>query len=89
MKTIEELRTAINEVDMQIIELIAKRQQIALAIGAYKKQNNLPVFDPNREVLLREFHKTVSEQCNLAPDLTAKLFELLIEESRKVQQHEC
>ncbi len=89
MNHIEKLRVEINDVDTQIIELIAKRQQIALAIGEYKKQNNLPVFDPKREILLREFHKSICEKYSVAPDLVAKLFELLIEESRKVQQHEC
>ncbi|MBX9867871.1 MAG: chorismate mutase [Burkholderiales bacterium] len=88
MSQIEELRIKITEIDAEIIELIAKRKQISLEIGAYKKQHNLPVLDSARESLLREFHDTVCEEYNLAPSMVAKLFELLIEESRKVQQNE-
>lgn len=89
MSSIEELRASISEVDEQVIALVAKRKEIALAIGNYKKQRNLPVFDAEREVLLHKFHDKISEKYNLAPEFIAKLFELLIEESRKVQQNEC
>ena len=88
MTQIEELRIKNTEIDAEIIELIAKRKQISLEIGAYKKQHNLPILDSAREALLREFHDTVCEEYNLAPSIVAKLFELLIEESRKVQQNE-
>ena len=53
MSQIEELRIKITEIDAEIIELIAKRKQISLEIGAYKKQHNLPILDSAREALLR------------------------------------
>lgn len=88
MSQIEDLRIEIADIDAKIIGLIAERKEISLKIGAYKKQHGLPVLDSTRESLLREFHDTVCEEYNLAPSMVAKLFELLIEESRKVQQNE-
>lgn len=88
MSQIEELRIEIADVDAKIIGLIAERKKISLQIGAYKKQHGLPILDSTRESLLREFHDTVCEEYDLAPSMVAKLFELLIEESRKVQQNE-
>jgi len=88
MNEIEQLRTQISQIDAKIIELIAKRQKTAKRIGDYKKKNNMQVVDNTREVLLREFHDTVCAEHNLSPTMVAKIFEILIEESRKVQRDE-
>ena len=88
MNEIEQLRTQISQIDAKIIELIAKRQKTAKRIGDYKKKNNMQVVDNTREALLREFHDTVCVEHNLSPTMVAKIFEILIEESRKVQRDE-
>jgi chorismate mutase len=88
MNEIEQLRTQISKVDLQLIELIAKRQKIAQKIGNYKKKNNMPVLDSAREALLREFHDTICAEHGLSAEIVAKIFEILIEESRKVQSDE-
>lgn len=43
------LRREINETDKKIVELFEKRLNTVTKIAAYKKQNNLKVFDPGRE----------------------------------------
>lgn len=86
VKTLEQLRIDISAIDDQLIELIAKRQQVALAIGEYKKQHNLPVFDQEREIQLKKFHEELSNKYNVASNLVAHVFEIVINASRKVQQ---
>ncbi|TXI97508.1 MAG: hypothetical protein E6Q32_11650 [Neisseriales bacterium] len=88
MNDIELLRKQISEVDAEIIRLIALRQQISKKIGEYKKEHNLPVLDAAREALLHEFHSMQSVEHGISPELVAKVFEALIEESRKVQKYE-
>ena len=88
MQHIEELRLQITEVDAKIIELIAARRDVVRKIGEYKRQHNLPVFDPTREALLKELHDTVCMEHDLSPDMVANVFEVLIDESRKVQKNE-
>lgn len=85
-KSIDELRDEILQIDTQLIELIAKRQSVAQQIGSYKKIHNLPVFDKNRETLLKDFHEQLSLKNNIAPVAIDKVFDILINESRKVQQ---
>lgn len=46
---INELRNEINETDEKLVELFCKRMNISLEIAKYKKENNLPVLDKNRE----------------------------------------
>ena len=88
MNEIEQLRRQISEIDAQLIELLALRQSVARKIGDFKKQSNLPVLDTTREALLREYHQQLSEQHQLAPQMVCKVFDILIEESRKVQKDE-
>ncbi len=88
MNQIEQLRVKISEIDAEIIALIAARQEVARKIGEYKKQHNMQVLDTTREALLREFHDTLCEEHNLSTTLVARIFEILIEESRKVQKDE-
>ena len=88
MNQLEDLRRNICTIDAEIIALIAKRQQLALQVGRYKRQYNIPVFDHGREALLRDFHAEVCVKHQLAWPLASKIFNILIEESRKVQQNE-
>ncbi|MEN9946534.1 MAG: hypothetical protein RLZZ293_920 [Pseudomonadota bacterium] len=85
MTQIEQLRKNISAVDAEIISLIAKRQSLVKQIGEHKKLLNLPVFDADREALLREFHDTVCAEYDISATMVATIFEILIEESRKVQ----
>lgn len=88
MSQIEELRVEISHIDKGIIALIALRQKVVQKIGEYKKEHNLPIIDLERENSLREFHDKVCTEHGISTKLAANIFELLIEESKKVQQNE-
>ena len=80
---LKELRSQIDEIDDQLVELFAKRMDVAAAIGDYKKANNLPVFVPARE---REKLKDVAEKAG--PEMsnyTRVLYSMLFELSRSYQ----
>lgn len=46
---IDKLREAIDDIDSQIIELFEKRMDVSKKVGLYKRQNDLPIFVPDRE----------------------------------------
>lgn len=85
-KSIDELRQEITQIDRELIALMARRQVVALQIGEYKRKHGLAVFDPEREAFLKGVHEQVCCENNLAPRVAARVFDVLIEESRKVQQ---
>lgn len=85
-KSIDELRQDITQIDRELIALMARRQVVALQIGEYKRKHGLAVFDPEREAFLKGVHEQVCCENNLAPHVAARVFDVLIEESRKVQQ---
>lgn len=49
MNKLEESRLVINEVDDQLVKLFEKRMKAVENVLAYKKENNLPIFDASRE----------------------------------------
>ena len=53
MKTkLDIAREIINEVDSQMIELFKKRMNAAKMVAEYKKENNKPIYDKEREEAL-------------------------------------
>ena len=49
MDLLQEARQIINETDAQMAQLFVKRMQAVQMVAQYKKENNLPIFDPERE----------------------------------------
>ena len=74
----DELRKQIDHIDDQLVKLFVQRMDVAEKIGAYKKANNLPVFDPGREraKLLDVATKAGPDMAQYTRVLYAMLFEL-------------
>ena len=60
-------RTQIDALDTQILELLQKRVECALAVGEIKKRNGWPLHDPAREKLIYE--RLAQKQSELRGDL--------------------
>lgn len=45
---LKDFRKQIDEIDEQIVNLLAKRMQVVEKVGQYKKENNLPPLDNSR-----------------------------------------
>ncbi|RTK95622.1 MAG: hypothetical protein EKK64_06370 [Neisseriaceae bacterium] len=84
--SLAQLRSQITQLDEQIIQLISERQDISRAIGQYKKNNNLPVYDKEREDKLNQFHKKICNSLGVSSSMIENIFNIIIEESRKVQK---
>lgn len=46
---LENARKEINKIDKEIVHLLERRLNVVMEIGKYKKENNLPVYDEERE----------------------------------------
>ena len=54
MEKLIEYRNEIEKIDSELIELLVQRMEISKKIGALKRENGLPIFDPKREEELKE-----------------------------------
>ena len=62
MEKLKEYRAEIEKLDSEIADLLVKRMKLSKKIGNYKKENGLPVFDPQRELELKEKNILAVEQ---------------------------
>lgn len=62
MEKIVEYRKEIERIDEQLAKLICERMDMSCKIGEYKKENNLSVYDPEREEQLREKNLSLVEE---------------------------
>ena len=79
----DELRAQIDEIDAGLVELYKKRMDIASQIGAYKRENNLPIYDSERE---RKLLNKAGEQAGEEHENGVRaMFSLLMDQSRTRQ----
>jgi len=81
-----ELRRQIDQIDSQILELVARRVEIVLQVGDYKRRHGLRVYDPERERRLLE-HLASRAPSPLDRETVRRVFERLVDESRRLEQH--
>lgn len=63
MKTLNESRQIINEIDPEIRKLFIERMKTVKDVALYKMENNLPVFDEIREKeLIERLSEDVEEE---------------------------
>lgn len=51
---LEQLRDGINNIDHQLMELLDKRFELVKQVGAFKKENKLPIVDNDRQKFILE-----------------------------------
>ena len=77
MNKLEQARLAINEADAVIAEYFEKRMRAAEDVAAYKKENNLPVFDGAREQQVIEKNLALITNEKLKPYYKDMLVQLM------------
>lgn len=79
------LRDAIDRVDEVLVKLLNQRAKYAIEIGEIKGHLDLPIYAPEREKeVLR--HVESQSQGPLAGGAVRRLFERVIDESRRVER---
>jgi len=85
MAGIPELREEIDQIDREILELVARRLVLVMKVGEVKRSQGLDVYDPNRERdLLERVARAASAPLTAA--MAQRIFQRIIEESRNLEQ---
>ncbi len=82
---ITQLRHQIDELDNQLMDLLAKRMRVCREIGHYKKEHNMTVLQTNRYNEILEKRGAQGSLCGMAPEFVAQVFEHIHEESVRQQ----
>ncbi len=84
---LEALRTEIQEIDRDIVELIARRTYVADTIARVKAAEDLPTTDESQEARVMERAGENADRFDVDANLVKAIFRLLIE-LNKVEQRE-
>ena len=85
--TLDELREEIEDIDGDIVELIARRTYVADTIAQVKDERGLPTTDESQEERVMERAGENAEQFDVDANLVKAIFRLLIE-LNKVHQRD-
>lgn len=82
----ENCRSAIDEIDEEIINLIAERMHLVKEIGVIKKEKNVAVLQPERFRALREALQRRGAKNELSPEFISLFLEAVHQESINQQE---
>ncbi|MCH5328237.1 MAG: bifunctional 3-deoxy-7-phosphoheptulonate synthase/chorismate mutase type II [Coprobacter sp.] len=84
-ENLSELRKQIDELDDQLLELLAKRMRIAREIGQYKKEHNMPVMQTARYNDLLNRRISQAQSMSMDRDFMRAILQTIHEESVRQQ----
>ena len=82
---IHELRKQIDELDNQLMDLLAKRMRVCREIGQYKREHNMTVLQASRYNEILSKRGAQGALCGMGPEFVAHVFESIHEESVRQQ----
>lgn len=85
MEEIEKLRSDLDNIDMEILQLLMRRTKIVKQIGLIKKQYDIPVVDRRREKEVYDNAKEFALEHELNSDQIESIFREIMQFSKKVQ----
>lgn len=83
---IVELRREIDQINQQLLLLLADRQDVSVAIGALKVARGLPLYSEDREAELLETFRRDATRLDLDPDYVEEFMRVILEHSRAAQR---
>lgn len=85
MRTLEECRKDLDEVDQEIVRLFEKRMEICREVAEYKFEHKRPILDRKREQAVLESRKAMAQDPQGAEEIRF-LFEVIMDLCKDVQQ---
>lgn len=82
---IEDWRRVIDQIDEQLLDLLNRRSQCAIEIGRVKRERDMPIYSPEREAEVIS-HVLSLNGGPLETDAVRRLFERIIDESRRLER---
>lgn len=84
-ESLSELRKQIDEIDNELLEILAKRMRISKEIGVYKKEHSMPVLQTGRYDEILSGRIAAAEKMGMGKDFMKTVLEAIHEESVRLQ----
>ena len=80
------LRSQIDAIDTQLVELLAARAKVTAQVGQVKQQYALPLYVPEREKSLIEARRAQAQAAGVSPELVEDVLRRIMRESYSTQE---
>ena len=85
--TLDELRRGLNELDRQLLTLMAERQRVSREVARVKRETGYPTRDYQRErTVIMGARNAAAAELGVSPDLAENLMRMLIRSSLATQE---
>ncbi|MDP7179653.1 MAG: chorismate mutase [Candidatus Woesearchaeota archaeon] len=85
MELIKKVRKHIDRIDVVIITALAERMSLMPEIAEYKKGNDIPIFDEQREQQIMKKLQTMAKEQGLDESFVEEVFLSIFNESKRIQ----
>lgn len=85
-KKLEELRTQIEAVDRELVQLIGRRRDLVLEVGRAKESLGRPVLDPPQEARVVRRAAEIARELGIDEELTRDVIWRIIAAARDAQE---
>ncbi|GMR02985.1 MAG: hypothetical protein BMS9Abin20_1344 [Acidimicrobiia bacterium] len=85
---IAQLREEIDAINAELLDLIARRLDVSVQIGAVKQKAGLPLYSEDRERDLLERFRAAAIERDIDPDYVEELMAVVLTHSRAAQREE-
>lgn len=82
---LKRLRTSIDKIDYEILELLASRSKLVHEIGLFKKENNITIFQPERWAEIVKTRSAYGKEISLSEEMLLDLVKIIHRESISIQ----
>src|SRR5881628_3650264 len=86
MRTLDDLRDDIDRIDEVLVRLLNERARVACEVGVIKKEQDIEVYQPEREKQVLAHVRGIGAEGPLGADAIARLFERIIDEARRLER---
>ena len=83
---LEALRSQIEKLDRQLVELIGRRRELAIEVGRVKQTLGLPVLDPQQEAKVVRRAAEIAREFSVDEELTRDVIWRIIAAARDAQE---
>ena len=76
-RDLADLRSEIDDIDSELLQLLSRRMDVSAQIGAYKKKNNVTVVQMDRWKKILADHIATGKDIGLSEELVVSVFEAI------------
>ena len=85
MTSLSDYRVEIDAIDAEIVRCFAKRIQLCEEVALFKKENSIPVMQPERVAAVLSRVASLAVEAGISPSVLTGIYRNLIEETCRIE----